>query len=607
MGIFIKEKRPLYNNPNKIFINEKYFNIYLLDVILISLLCILIYSSSLFGDFVYDDIGEIVKNPNIKKLQFIPKYFDPSHKETWSYYEQQHGAYRPLLLVSFALNYYISGLNPFFYHVFNVILHILNSLLVFLTIGRVSYLLGNSYTKESQNRHIALATALLFACHPLQTESVSYIVSRSSLLSTFFILSAFLSFIVSLSNDRSRLALRLVSIMFFISGLFTKEIVIALPIIVFVYSILYLHNLKEKRIFISSLRICMPYFFILVAYLSVRIAANFQFYFPEATGLFIYYFLTSMKAVFIYLRLLIIPIGQNVDHHLPIVKTIWEPSALLAFACIIIYYSISSPIFFRRSKLLFFFSMWFLIALLPTILLPTREPISEHTIYFPSIGFFALVTILFMEYWNRSRWNNSKIIKIVGLFFFSLIIMLMAFLTIERNLVWQNEISLWSDAIKKFPNNDRPHNNLGLAYMQTGRLDLAIREFQTAVSINSQSTTAINNMGIASALSGNYETAKKAFTDLINIEPFNTDALNNLGFLHIEMGEYEMSIPILEKVTKIKPTDFVANVNLGLAYCQTNHRKKGCHYLQNAININPDYDRGVILYKQWCVNKVNDE
>ncbi|HBH87880.1 MAG TPA: hypothetical protein DDY17_09830 [Syntrophaceae bacterium] len=587
--------------------SKKYGGVYLVDVLLISLLCIIIYAPSLFGNFVYDDIGEIVNNSYIKKLQFIPTYFDPYHKETWSFYEQQHGAYRPLILVSFALNYHLSGLDPFSYHLFNIILHIVNSLLVYLTIGKVLCLSGSACAKEPQNRQIAFASALLFACHPLQTESVSYIVSRTSLLSTSFILGAFLSFIASLSRDRYRITLRLASIMSFAFGLLTKEIVIVLPIIVFIYSILHFHNQKQNKIFISSLRICMPYFFILAAYLLFRIVAVFQFYIPEATGLFIYYFFTSLKAFFIYLKLLIIPVGQNVDHYLPIVKTIWEPSALLAFAGIIIYYGISSPIFFRRSKPLFFFSMWFLIALLPTMVLPTHEPISEHTVYFPSIGFFAAVIIAIVEYWSGSRWSENKTIKIAGLAVFSVIIVLMAYLTMERSRVWNNEISLWSDSVKKSPNHDRPHNNLGLAYMQIGRFDLAIREFQSAVSLNPRNASTLSNIGIAWALSGNYEEAKKAFTESIKIAPLNTDALNNLGFLHIQSGEYGKAIPILEKAIAIKPNDFAANANVGLAYCQTNRRKKGCEYLQGAIHINPDYKRGVLLYQQWCEKKIDDE
>jgi hypothetical protein len=308
-----------------------------------------------------------------------------------------------------------------------------------------------------------------------------------------------------------------------------------------------------------------------------------------------------MKAFFIYLKLLIIPIGLNVDHHLPIIKTMWEPSALLAFFSILLYYCISSPLFFRYSKTLFLFSLWFLIALMPTMLLPTTEPISEHTIYFPSIGFFTVVMILVMKFWNYIDLYKIKEMKTASLTLFYALIVIMGFLTIDRNHVWQNDLSLWSDAVKKSPDRERPHNNLGLAYMKINRSDLAYNEFQSILAIDPKNSNAMNNIGIIWAGSGNFVKAKEAFTDSINMKVYNPDALNNLGFLYILFSKYELSIPILKKVIAIRPNDFTAHANLGLAYCQTNDRVRGCHYLQNAKRINPDYERGILLYQQFCV------
>jgi tetratricopeptide (TPR) repeat protein len=543
----------------------------------------------------------IVKNPYIKNLKFIPNYFDPLHTKTGSVHDQQRGIYRPLLLVSFALNYHISGLNPFSYHLFNIILHVLNGLLVYITINNVLLSLGEAEEKKHQYMRIAFTSALLFVCHPLQTESVSYIVSRSSLLSTFFILCSFLSFLYSLKIDRYRLTFRIASIMCLAFGLLTKEIVIVLPMIVLIYTALHLYNKKEKRILLSSMQISVPYFIILFLYLLVRILTVDRIYLSGVEEMIIYYFLTSLKAFFIYLKLFINPLDLNVDHDLPIVKTIWDPSALLAFFSILLYYCISSPLFFRYSKTLFLFSLWFLIALLPTMFIPSGEPISEHTIYFPSIGFFAAVMILVIKFWHYIGWYKSKEMKTVGLALFYAMIMIMGFMTIDRNHAWQDDISLWSDAVKKSPNRERPHNNLGLAYMNINRLDLAFDEFQLNLSINPKNSDAMNNIGIIWAVSGNFEKAKEAFTDSINMKAYNPDALNNLGFLYIQFSKYELSIPILKKVIEIIPNDFTTNANLGLAYCQTNDRVRGCHYLQNAKRINPDYERGILLYKQFCM------
>jgi Tfp pilus assembly protein PilF len=317
--------------------------------------------------------------------------------------------------------------------------------------------------------------------------------------------------------------------------------------------------------------------------------------------MFIYYFLTSLKAIFIYLKLLIFPLDLNVDHHLPIIKTIWEPSALLAFFSIMLYYCISSPLFFRYSKSLFLFSLWFLIALMPTMCIPSGEPISEHTIYFPSIGIFTAVMILMMKFWHFIGLYKIKEMKTVGLTLFYALIMIMGIMTMDRNHIWQNDISLWSDAVLKSPNSERPHNNLGLAYMTIDRPDLALNEFQTSLAINPKDSNAMNNIGIIWGVAGNFEKAKEAFTDSIKMKSYNPDALNNLGALYIQSRKYEQSISILKTVIEIRPNDFTAHANLGLAYCQTNDRIKGCHYLQNAKRINPDFAKAVRLYQKFCM------
>lgn len=581
--------------------NSKIYRTHVIYFIIISIIGLLIYLPSLTGNFVYDDNETIVKNPYIKNLTFIPQYFDPSHSDMWSVHHQQRGMYRPLLLVSFALNYHISGLNPFSYHLFNIILHILNGLMVYILINSILLSLGESEKEKHRNMRIAFTSALLFVCHPVQTESVSYIVSRSSLMATFFILCSFLFFLYSVKTERYRRTLRITSIMCFVLGLLTKEIVIVLPMIVLLYAALYLYYKKEKQILLASIQTSIPYFIILFLYLLFRILSADRSYLSGAERIFINYFLTSTKAVFIYLKVLVYPLDLNVDHHLPIINTIWDPSALLAFFSILLYYGISSPLFFRYSKTLFLFSLWFLIALMPNMFIPTSEPISEHTIYFPSIGFFAVGMVLVMKFWYRLKLHKIREMRAVGLALFYALIMVMGIMTLDRNHTWQEDISLWSDAVKKSPNHERPHLNLGLAYMGINRPDLAFHEFQSILAMNPNNSSAMNNIGIIWGNVNNFEKAKEAFTNSIKMKAYNPDALNNLGFLYIQFSKYEKSIPILKKVIEIKPNDFTAHTNLGLAYCQMNDHTRGCHYLQNAMKINPDYKRGVQLYQQFCL------
>lgn len=582
-------------------------HIFLLDAFCLMILCTLLYASSLNGSFVYDDLETIVNNHYVKDLKYIPDYFDPRHTEMWSAHQAQRQLYRPILLTSFAFNYYLSRLDPFSYHLINLILHFINTLLVYKIVQDIVRLLGPFQNSKPPNlRGIALMTALLFASHPIQTEAVSYIVSRSSLLSTFFILCSFSSFLWAIEENKGCKHLyRIISLLCLMLGLLTKEIAIVVPPLVLVFSILYVRSFQGNRGWYGSIQISLPYFVVLSIYLLPRIFLFGKDNLLAKKDMFVCYFLTALKAVFIYLKLLILPVGQNVDHFLPIVKNPWEPTAavLLALGATFAFIWLLVAKVLPYSKILFFYAVWFAIALTPNLILPTLEPISEHTVYLPSIGFFAVATFLLLTLWNRYEGILNRPIKIACVGLFSVLIMQLGFLTLNRNLVWQNSLLLWKDAVRKVPQKVRPHQNLGNAYRDAGQLDSAIREFQTVLSLDPANAKAVNNLGIVCAQMGNYEKAVKAFNDSIALEPFNPDAINNLGFLFMAQGRFEAAIPILKEALRMHPDHYIAYTNLGFAYLQTNNHLRGCDCLELSVKLNPDYERGVKLYRKFCAKK----
>ncbi len=577
--------------------------IFTLDALCLIILCTVIYASSLHGEFVYDDLETIVKNPYVKDLKYVPGYFDPRKKEMWSFHYGQQQFYRPILLTSFALNYYISHLDPFSYHLINLILHIFNTLLVYKVIQNIARMLGPlENSKPPGARGIALMSALLFACHPMQTEAVSYIVSRSSLLSTFFILCSFHFFLRAIEEKKKYLN-KIISLLCFILGLLTKEIAITVPLLALAFSVLYLTSHQSKRGWERALRISLPYFIVLIIYLLPRV-----FLFGKATLLsikemFVCYFVTALKGVFVYLKLLIFPVGQSVDHLFPIAKSPWEPTALLAFAGLLTFIWLLVVIVLPYSKILFFYAAWFAIAIIPNLAVPTLEPISEHTVYFPSLGFFAATSFVILTLWNRYVQILKKPIKMICIGLFSILILQLGFLTLNRNLVWQNNLLLWKDAVRKAPQKSRPHLNLGNAYHEAGRADLAMREYQTAISLDPENAEAFNNIGLIWLRIGDYGKAEEALKNSIRIKPFNPDALNNLGAVCVAQGRFEAAIPLLEDALRMRPNDAVAYANLGWVYSKTNNNDKVCDCLEMSIKLDPNYEKGVMLYGQFCAKK----
>jgi len=562
-----------------------------------------LYIPTLDGKFVYDDHETIVKNPYIKDLKFVPAYFDPDNVKMWSFHREQRQFYRPIPLVTFALNYHVSGLNPFSYHLVNVVIHILTALAVYLSVYLTAQVLDRSKQGKPKETSLAFISSLLFAIHPLQTESVAYVVSRSVMICSLFLLCSFITFICAhKSNQKHKRLYQFSSIVCFVLSLCSKEIAIVFPLLIFTYHSLYyvVRKVPDRlhRIILSTL----PYFVILVGYLVFRAL----FFSKDSlssliTSHLVPYFATAVKAVFIYLRLLIVPIGQNVDHTLPIVGSVFEPWSILAFILLIISGWVLLTKVYPYSKFLFFWGLWFFIALSPNLLLPTKEAISEHTVYFPAIGFFAVCSYIALRIWAKFGRIFGDVERTVRIGIVLVIVTPLLFLTLNRNLVWQNEFSLWKDAVIKSPNKDRPHINLGLAYFNTGRFDEAISEFMTALSINPNNAKAMNNLGLVYATAGKLQEAEKSFAKSIQLEDINPDAYNNLGFLFVTKGLYEASIPILNEALRMNPDCSQVLSNIGIAYVNLGNKQRGCGYLKKAVNINPDSKRAHALYNLQCI------
>ena len=585
--------------------NNKRHHLFLLDALCILILCTAIYMPSLRGDFVYDDFGTIVKNPYIKNLKYIPDYFSPHNKQTWSYYREQHNLYRPILLLSFAFNYHTSRLDTFSYHITNLIIHIINTLLVYIIIRNTAHLLGRFSVESLQNnRIVALIAALLFGIHPIQTETVSYVISRSSLLSTFFIICSLIFFIQSIKDDKNRKFLsRIISLICFVLGLMTKEIALVTPFLLLTFSALYFQTLRGKNAIYSLTKINSPFFIILIIYLLARISLFGKGKVSSMIDIFIPHLFTALKAFFIFIRLLIFPAGQTVDHDLSMITSMWEPAALLSLLCffVLIWFLVFKIL--PCSRVLFFWAMWFIIAFMPSLVIPHEETISEHTAYFPSVGFFAVISISIMPLLDHYI-LKKKAFKLLSFGLLFLLLLQLCILTLNRNLVWRNNLTLWSDAVKKTPNKARPHHNLGIAYFNAGRPELAIKEFQTVLTLDPGSNGALNNLGIIWAKLGQYEKAIKAFKDSIASKSFNTDAFNNLGTIYNSQGRFEEAISYLKESLSMEPNNALAYANLGYALIKLNSLDEGCYYLKLAIKLDPDYQQGVVYFKKYCA-KIN--
>jgi protein O-mannosyl-transferase len=414
---------------------------------------LLAYLNAMAGPFQFDDYNVIVHNPSVHSVS--------------GWLDSMPGI-RPLLKLSYTLNWAIDP-GPFGFHAVNVALHTANALLVYrlLRVLRVGH---------SNIAWAALAGALLFALHPVQTEAVTYISGRSVSLMALFYLGSVSAWVHA---DRTNAALRwrMLSLAFFAAALLLKETAVTLPL-----ALLLLDATRSAQPLTTKqlLRRQGWHVTILACGLLAMGASSTYRHLLEvslsARGV-IDNLLTQANAVWYLAGQLVLPWRMNADPDLPVV-TAFTPLAVmqaLAIAALLAagFYSL------RRRPWLAFAVLWFFVHLLPTnSLLPRLDVANDRQVYLPSIGVFfaAGIGVEYLLTRGRRRWmiGAAAVLLVLGL----------GFATAQRNRVYGSEVTFWEDAARKSPSKPRVANNLGYVYQQAGRLDEARAAYLRAIALD---------------------------------------------------------------------------------------------------------------------------
>jgi hypothetical protein len=320
---------------------------------------------------------------------------------------------RPVVYLSLMLNYKLNGLNVVGWHVFNLSFHIANSFFVFL----LMFWTLNQPLRETKYRdrakRMALFGALLFAVHPIQTESVTYNITRTELLATFFYLATFLLFIKGARTNR---------VSYYVGAFFTaalsmgsKEWAVTLPALLMLYDYLFIAEGKIRVVasrWMVYVAVTIPWVIILRnldLFADASAGAGIGFNVVTTSGITAKtYWLTSLNVVWTYIRLLFLPIHQNLDYDYRIAKTLFEFPTLLSFIGHIAVVSAAFWLYKKRGWLLIPFGIaWFYIGMSPVqSFVPIIDVIFEHRAYMPSIGFFIVFIAAFesiFEWWGKRQ------------------------------------------------------------------------------------------------------------------------------------------------------------------------------------------------------------
>jgi tetratricopeptide (TPR) repeat protein len=484
---------------------------------------------------------------------------------------------------SFALNYRLHGSDVVGYHIVNLAIHLINALLVYglvLLLFRTPRLRGSFLLHHA--RPIALLSALLFVSHPVQTQAVTYIAQRFASLATLFFLAGTITYVASrlasLSSARLRpLAWYGLSLVFSVLAMKTKEIAFTLPLLIALSEFLFFEGAVRRRILLLP-PLLLTMVIIPASLLGAsRSPGDILADVGEATRVHTTlgraeYLFTQFRVIVTYLRLLLLPMDQNLDYDYPVFGSFFAPEVFLSFLLLTLVLGTGGYLLYRdrhapgAGRLTAFGIFWFFLTLsVESSVIPIADVIFEHRLYLPSVGFFLAVTSAL--FWGaerlRARWTNAVRAVAVGL---AAAVVVLAGLTAARNVVWQSEVSLWEDVIRKSPLKARGYNGLGLAYYNRNQNDKAIEAFARAIALHPSYGVAFNNIGNAFFRSGLYDRALEAQTRAIALEPKNPVFHYNRGLTHAARGDQDRAIEDYGRAISLDPAYAEAYNNLGLAY-----------------------------------------
>ncbi len=557
-------------------------------------LAILVYINCLNHSFVYDDESTIVHNyfirhwSNLSDL-FTSKYFTLSGELT----------YRPVVTLSYFIDYFFWHLNPLGYHLTNILLHAVNSILFFIL---VFFLF--------KKRTIALISSLFFSSYPLFSEAVNAIGFREDLLAFMFLILAFI-FYLKASQQRDILCYSLSLTSYFFS-IFSKEMAITLPVLIVFYDLVIKERpahgknpslspfpegetfpfFKERFRWLthlksSALHYYMGYFLIAVFYILSRFCLlrdplESQIPYPQ-DSLFVN-FLTMVHVLASYVKLLFLPFHLNADYVVPTsvspAKTSFWLSVLFLIAIGILSFRLR-----QRSRIVFFGILWLFVTLIPVMnIIPLGNLMAERYLYIPGAGFSMIVAHFLMH--EETRFGMShKIALTFPIVFF--ILMGNAYLTLKRNNDWKDGLWLWSKTAITSPDSFRAHNNLGNAYEKKGFNTAALEEYKKALLINPDDADIYNNLGIYYNKMRLFDDAIQHLIQCLKIKPKHAKAYNNLGVVLTKQRRLDEAVQAFQQAIVLNHLYPDAHNNLGIAYYRKGLMDKAEYEFKLAVEIEP--------------------
>jgi len=573
-----------------------------------------LYLPSFKVPFHFDDMESIINNHYIRITDLSLNSLVRS-----AFQDRLHN--RPLSNLSLALNYYFNQLNPFGYHLVNFLGLIFTALGIWLLLEKFLTRIGFEQTRA---RFISWLTALVWVSHPLNIQAITYIVQRHASLAGAFSIWSLLLFHLGMEKKSAKI---LKAVLFLGSGIFcllailSKETAFTLPLIIFIYKLFFFDQLKPSWLKRNWMTILGLGVFYLVSLLLIFRTEMIEKLFSDFQKMpFSPYerFLTEPRVLLWYLWLIIFPLPQflNIEHYFSISGSFFEPITTLLSMIFILGLFFLAIFNARKWKIISFTIFWYLSQVLIEALPLPIDLVSEHRLYLANLAVIVpVISGLSLKIKNQK-------------YFFGWLFLLVAFLgffTWTRNQIWLSRETLWKDAVKKAPvlfrpwNNycsalvesnkcqiafrvcekgveldaykPEPHNNLAICYFKTDQIELAEKEFLSAVELSPEKKgIAYFNLGMLYARKKDYQTAVKWFRLAIEKEPFNAKNRYNLAITYLYLGQTEKAISELEKAVELGPEFKEARFQLAEIFANQGNCPEALKLIKSAPQSDPIFE-----------------
>ncbi len=512
-----------------------------LGVLIVALISLVAYWNSFDAPLVFDDFLSIQRNSGVR--------FGDSLRPS------AIGG-RSLLYVTFAINYALHEQEVWGYHLVSLIFHILNGVLILFLAKQIFQRTG---IDESRAATFAIMAAVFFVAHPVQTESVTYISSRSELVSTFFYLVALLLF-VKVPDHRVGFFLSLVIGAVMYMGLLSKETAISLPAVLVAYDFLFRSEGRFRGI-LSRWRFYATFlvggtaagYFLVTGPLRGAVGGSLPGHLSPW-----HYLLTQSRVILRYIQIVFVPAGLNLDYDFNPSTSPFEPAVLASVAVLAGLLVLAWRV--RRSQKIVSFSiLWFFFTLAPTSsFVPIRDVIFEHRLYLPMAG-LCLLFPLGMEA-GTSFLRNRTPLRLGPVPVSVALLLILTLGSARRNEVWRDEVRLWSDVVAKSPLKPRGHNALAMSHFRRGEYNQGLEVARNGLeAIPDRRNLFVDTIGNMYLQLGRYKEAAEVFRDAAETEAalgspdraFVGMEYNNLGVSYLWMWRL-----IRENEQNMTATDF---------------------------------------------------